>query len=430
MLELKGSVSGLGVHIQRHRSRDGRNMIPVEEALEIVLASVEPLEGQEVEILDALDRVLDEDVVSQEDIPPFDNSAMDGYAVRASDLRGASGNSPIILDVIEDLQAGYVARNSVSEGRAIRIMTGAPMPSGADSVVMVEYTKTSDDKVEVFQEVSPGENVRRAGEDVAKGAKVLSKDDPLGPAEIGLLASLGKARVRVIRPARVAILATGDELLTLDEPIEPGKIRSSNTYTLVSQCKRCKAVPMNLGIAKDTKEDVASKLEEARAADVIVTSAGVSVGDYDIVKDVLEELGTRFEFWKVAMKPGMPTAFGLMEGKPVFGLPGNPVSSMVTFELFVRPAVLKMMGRKRLKRPVVSAVLEEEVQKKPGRVNFVRAWVTCVDGVYHASTTGPQGSGILRSMSLANGLIVVPKDTTLLNKGEEVSVQLLDQPEV
>jgi len=420
-------------------------MIKVGKALGSVLGSVRVLDSKKVELRASLDKVLAENVYAGSDIPPFPNSAMDGYALIASDTEGVSSTHPRRLRVVEDLKAGYVATRSLDEGEAIRIMTGAPLPQGADAVIMVEDTKKvqslklkvasereghKDEFVEILREVKPGENVRWAGEDLRKGALVIEKGKVIGPAEIGLLASLGMDKVETIRVPKIAILATGDELIEVDKALVPGKIRSSNSYTLYGQVLRCGGIPVDLGIVRDAREEIRTKIESGLGCDMLLTSGGVSVGDYDLVKDVLAELGTEMKFWKVAMKPGKPLAFGLIRGKPVFGLPGNPVSCMIIFEQFVRPAILKMSGRTRLNRPEVLAVLRENIKKKPGRKHFLRAWVELEDGQYRAKTTGPQGSGILRSMSLANGLMIIPEDAGEVKAGEKVRVQLLDQPEI
>ena len=410
-------------------------MIKVEEALKIILDSVNVLSNEKVELRVSLDKVLAEDVYAGLDIPPFHNSAMDGYALIASDTEGASSTHPRRLRVIEDLKAGYVATRPLGSGEAIRIMTGAPFPPGADAVIMVEETKVEgeehkDEFVEILREVKPGENVRQAGEDIRKGEIVIEKGKVIGPAEIGMLASLGMDKVEVIRLPKVAILATGDELIKVNEALVPGKIRSSNSYTLYGQVLCCGGIPVDLGIVRDVREEIRTKIESGPGCDMLLTSGGVSVGDYDLVKDILAELGTEMKFWKVAMKPGKPLAFGLIRGKPVFGLPGNPVSCMVIFEQFVRPAILKMSGRIRLNRPEVLAILKEDIKKKPGRKHFLRAWVELKDGWYWVKTTGPQGSGILRSMSLANGLMIIPEDAGEVKAGEKVRVQLLDHPEM
>ena len=388
-------------------------------------------EFEKVAILEALDRVLAEEIFSDEDIPPFDNSAMDGYAVIASDTKGASASQPAVLEVVEELPAGYEAAKVVKNGEAIKIMTGAPMPKGADAVVMVEDTKLEDSRALIFKEISPGDNVRRAGEDVKKGDKVLQKGTLIRPAEIGMLAALGKPKITVVRKPRVAILSTGDELVDIGEKLSPGKIRNSNTYSLYAQIKRLNCIPIDMGIAKDVSTEVKEKIQDGLAsADMILISGGVSVGEYDLVKDVLIELGIDMKFWKVAMKPGKPMLFGIIDSKPVFGLPGNPVSVMISFEQFVRPALLKMSGRSSIRKPIFKAILDGEIRQKLGRKNFIRAWIEPVNGNYHAKITGPQGSGILRSMTLANGLIIVPEDISHIQTGAEVNVQFFDSPEV
>lgn len=411
-------------------------MISVDEALEYVLKHFEPLEPEEVEILDTLDRVLAEDVYSDMDIPPFDNSAMDGYAVRAADTVGAGPEASITLRVIADLAAGYTTDLVVEAGTAIRIMTGAPLPAGADAVVRFEETSEGlsagerrGDRIEVFRQVVVGENVRPEGEDIRKGELVLAEGTVLRPQEIGVLASLGRARVRVIRRPRVAILATGDELIAIDEPLAPGKIRNSNEYSNAALVQRYGGIPIRLGIARDDVEELTAKIREGltQKVDLFITSAGVSVGDYDVVKDVLGTEG-EMHFWQVRMKPGKPLAFGEIQGVPLLGLPGNPVSAMVSFEQFARPAILKMLGKRRLRKPTVEAILEEDV-KSSGRRNFKRAVITERDGEYYASVTGPQGSGILTSMVKANGLAIIPEGIRQMKAGERVTVQMLDWPE-
>lgn len=406
-------------------------MIPFEEALKNVLDSVSVLEAVDVPILDALGLIAAENVTSAEKVPPFDNSAMDGYAVRAAETRGASEQHPVELKVIMNLPAGRYTEHSIGKGEAIRIMTGAPVPPGADSVVQVELTKgISENCVHILKEHEKGKNIRQAGEDIDVGQTVLRMGDEITPAKIGVLASVGKASVKVNRRPVVAILATGDELLDIDEPIEPGKIRSSNSYTLISQTRACGAEPLYLGIARDTLEDMQAHLDKGLSADMVVSSGGVSVGDFDYVKDALQKLGVDFKFTKIAVKPGKPTVFGLHGKKPIFGLPGNPVSSMVIFEEFVRPALLKMMGKKKLFRPVVDAILDEDIRKKPDRMHLIRAIARRKGGNYHVSTTGPQGSGILVSMDLANAIILFPRGMKQMKKGERAKVQLIHRTEV
>lgn len=400
-------------------------MISVDEALDKILSSIKVLGCEKVSILEGLGRVIAEDVYAPRDIPPLDNSAMDGYAVKWEDIKEASKDRPVRLKVIEDLPAGFISKKVVERGCAIRIMTGAPIPKGADTVVQSEDTISEGSFVQILSAPPFGDNIRKAGEDVKKGDKVISKGDLIRPPEVGMLASLGRAFINVYQRPLVAILCTGDELVDVDEMLEEGKIISSNSYTLVSQVKECGAIPIQLGIAKDKKEDLENKLSQGLRADVIISSAGVSVGDYDFVKDVLKDLGMEMVFWKVAMKPGRPITFGLMGEKPVFGLPGFPVSSMVSFEQFIRPSLLKMMGHTKIFRPLIEAYLKEDIKKKPGRRHFIRGIITYEDGSYFVTTTGPQGSGILKSMVKANGLIIIPEDRTIVKAGEKVKVQVL-----
>ena len=402
-------------------------MISVEEALNRILARIPVLGLEKVDIIGSLRRVIGEDILSPRDIPSLDNSAMDGYAVRAADIKRALRESPIFLNVIDELPAGALPQRSVAKGEAVRIMTGAPIPKGADTVVMVEDTEKAGKGVRVFQGVPTGENIRRAGEDVKKGNRVISKGSVIRPAEVGMLASVGRAFVYVHQRPMVAILCTGNELVDVDEGIADHKIVSSNSYTLSAQVIECGALPLHLGIAKDEPEEIKERLRQCLRADVILSSAGVSVGDYDLVKDVLTGIGFQMEFWRVAMRPGQPLVFGTIGGKPTFGLPGNPVSSMISFEQFVRPSLLKMMGHKKLFRPVVEAILKEEIRKKPGRRHFMRARVSLEGDRYMVTTTGPQGSGILRSMVEANGLVIVPEGKTEVKAGEKVLVQIVDR---
>ncbi len=402
-------------------------MITVEEALGRILPYIEPLGSEKVSILDALGRVIAEDIDANRDIPPLDNSGMDGYAVKTEDLRNADPNHPVRLEVIEDLPAGFISTKTVRRGEAIRIMTGAPIPRGADAVIPVEHTGKEGRSVTIFKSVLPGEYIRRAGEDVKKGDRVISIGDLIRSAEVGMLASVRRSFVSVYQRPMVAILCTGEELVDVDGDLDDGRIVSSNSYTLAAQAQDCGAIPVQLGIARDRKEEIKEKLLQGLRADVLLSSAGVSVGDYDFVKEVLNDLGMEMVFWKVAMKPGMPLAFGRIQGKPVFGLPGNPVSSMVSFEQFVRPSLLKMMGHRQIFRPVIEALLKEDIHKEPGRRHFVRASLTFRGDQYFVTATGAQGSGILRSMMKANGLIIIPEDQEVVRAGEKVKVQLLDR---
>src|SRR3989338_456214 len=301
-------------------------MISVEAALEIILSEINPLGMERVNILSTMGRVLGEDIVADTDNPPWDNSAMDGYAVRAVDTKDASKDQPVTLQIIEDLPAGYVAKKSVKRGQTIRIMTGAPMPKGADAVIMVEETERQEargkrQEVKVFKEAKVGDNVRKAGEDFKKGDIVLRKGITIRPAEIGMLAAVGKSNIYVYQRPKVAVLSTGDELVEIDETLTHGKIINSNSYSISAQAQACGAIPIQLGIARDNKKDLKEKLTYGLTADCIISSCCVSVGFFDFVKDVLKEMGSEMRFWKVAMKPGKPLAFGIIGDKPAFGLP-------------------------------------------------------------------------------------------------------------
>jgi len=410
-------------------------MISVDEARARILEHFHPLEAEEVPILKALDRVLAEDIYSDIDIPPFANSAMDGYALRPGDTIGASRKSPVALEVVADVAAGHITHVKVEPGTAIRIMTGAPLPEGADAVVRFEETSEGlrggwGPTVEVYKEVSPRENVRPAGEDIQRGELALAKGTVLRPQELGVLASLGRPEVEVIRRPRVAILATGDELVAIDEEIGPGQIRNSNEYSTAAQVMRYGGVPVRLGIAGDRVEELKAKIEEGLAAkvDLFLTSAGVSVGEYDVVKEVLASEG-EMDFWQVNMKPGKPLAFGQIRGVPLIGLPGNPVSAMISFEQFARPAILTMLGKGPKEKPEVEVTVDEDVTNS-GRRGFIRAIVTRQEDGYHArAVTGPRGSGVLTSMMRANALLIVPEGTTLVKAGERLRAQMLDWPE-
>ena len=416
-------------------------MLSVEDALERVLSAFQPLEPERVSILETLGRVLAEDVYADVNIPPHSNSAMDGYAVRAEDTLGASAQDPVPLRVIENLAAGYVTDTVVEQGAAIRIMTGAPLPPGADAVIRFERTEQVGDVVRLLGSVPVGKNVRYAGEDVRSGALILSKGTRIRPQEVGMLAALGCQEVPVIRRPRVAILATGDELVDVDEPLGPGKIRNSNGYSNAAQVLKFGGVPTLMGIARDREEDLTSKIRAAleQGADLLLTSGGVSVGDFDVVKKVLAAEG-QITFWRVRMKPGKPLAFGQIQAEvdgkmrtmPVLGMPGNPVSVMVSFEIFARPAILTMLGVSDLVQPTVEAVLVEDIPSKDERRHYVRVHIYRQEDVapgepaYCASLTGAQGSGILTSMVKANGFAIIPEDWSSAPAGARVQAMFFD----
>jgi molybdopterin molybdotransferase len=407
----------------------GRTGISVEEARAIVLEAARPLPAEIVSAREALGRVLAEPVVSPRTLPPADCSAMDGFAVRKADV----GRVPVSLPVVCEVPAGGRGERSLEAGEAARIFTGAPLPPGADSVVRQEDTDAWGESVTIRVTPDLGEQVRAAGEDVRTGDTVLEPGTLLGPAHLGMLAAVGRSLVAVQQRPRVAVLSGGDELVEPDGDASGGRIVASNAYSLAAQCREAGAVPVNLGIARDDPVDLERLLRAGLSADLLVSSAGVSVGDHDHVRPVLEKAGCRLLFWGVRMKPGYPLAFGRFEagaGPLVFGLPGNPVSAMVTFEQFVRPVLLKLAGRRAWFRPRIDAVLDEDLDKKPGRLHFVRVTLTRdAEGRFRARSTGNQSSGVLRSMALADGLLVFPAEASRLRRGETVPVQVTD-PEI
>lgn len=420
-------------------------MISLEEALARILSFVDVLDAETRPILDCLGQVLAEDARSTIDVPPLDNSAMDGYAVLASDTVGAAQDKPHTVRVIGEVPAGHWTDDVVQPGTAIRIMTGAPVPRGADAVVQFEETDELARKargeaigmVAIYKAAELGQNIRRAGEDITRGQTVLAAGTVLRPAEIGVLASVGYATAQVFRRPRVAILATGDELVMPGQPLPPAKIYDSNTYTIAALVQKYGGIPTILGIARDRRDELVEKIGEGRKADLLLTSAGVSMGDYDIVKEVLAMEG-EISFWTVRMKPGKPLAFGTLTATtdtgqtrrvPHLGLPGNPVSTMVAFEQFARPAILKMLGRTNFAKPTIKAVVAEPIENTDGRRVFARALISREKGTYVARLTGPQGSGILTSMALAQGLVVVPEDVARVEAGSVMDVQMLDWPE-
>ncbi len=380
---------------------------------------------------DALDAVLAEDVVSPLDIPAWTNSAMDGYAARGEDVRGASAERPVRLRVVEQLPAGRFPTRTIGPGESARIFTGAPLPTGADTVVRQEDTDEGTDTVTITRDRDVGVNIRRAGEDIRRGTTVLRAGTQLGPAELGVLASLAVAHPLVYRQPRIAILGSGDEIVDVDQPEEilsGRKTASSNTHTLIALVRRAGAEPVNLGIARDTPESLRERLHQALDADLLVTTAGISVGEHDYLRRVLDELGAEQRFWKLRMRPGAPVGFGVLGEVPWIGLPGNPVSTMVTFELFVRPAIRRMGGHRLPFRRGAQVRLEEPVTLRPRLQHFLRAVVTEGPDGPTARLTGPQGSGILTSMVLANALLVIPEGQFETPAGAMVQAIRLDDP--
>ncbi len=402
-------------------------MISVEEAQKIILDEIKQTAPEKVLLSQALNRTLAEDIRSPLDHPPWDTSAMDGYAIRISDTASASKSTPVHLTVIEEIPAGKLPQKILGKGEAAKIMTGAPLPKGAEAVVKVEETATDGEGVHIYTPSENGEYIRLQGEAVRAGDAVLKKGTGIRSAEIAMMASVGKSVVPVFQQPRIAVLSTGDELADLDEPRGLDKILNSNGYGLAAQVAEAGGIPVTLGIAKDSKEDLKTKITIGLTSDFLLISGGVSMGDYDFVLEVLESLGVTMRLWKVAMKPGKPVAFGTFQGRPVFGLPGNPVSSMVTFEEFVRPAILKASGRDKIFRPMLTAILSEDIEKRPGRRQFLRAVVSVENGEYKVCSTGDQGSAILMSLVKANALMILPEAGEIIKAGEKVTVQMLSE---
>ena len=409
-------------------------LLPVDDALRRILSQITTLPAEDTPVIQALGRVLAEDIVARVNDPPFANSSMDGYAVRAEDVKTASLDSPVKLTVVMDIRAGLMPDRAVGPNQAARIMTGAPLPEGADAVIPVEQTDdqwASDgraplpDSVAVFRSLHPGDYVRPAGENIKAGQSVLRAGTVLRPQDIGVLVSIGHGLIPVVRQPRVAILSTGDELVDIDEEPASGQIRNSNSYILAGLVAVNGGIPIRLPVARDTLEDVRRCFHDALAQkpDLIISSAGVSVGTHDVVRTVVNELG-RVELWRVNLRPGKPLAFGHVQDVPFFGLPGNPVSAMVTFELFVRPALLVQTGRRYDNVPMMDAVVGEPIDSD-GRRSYLRVTLRREDDRLVARSTGTQSSGALLSMVLADGLLVIPEGVTHVAAGETLSVRLL-----
>jgi molybdopterin molybdotransferase len=397
-----------------------------ESARALILEKVPVLPHESVSIQEVVGRVLAEEVRAPWDMPQWDNSAMDGFAVRAEDC---GPSKPLLI-------AGYIPAGATAEGisvgpgKAVRIMTGAPTPAGCDTIVPVEETEEIDGQVVIKGRVKMGDHIRVRGEDVQKDALVIAAGTILRPVEINMLASFGFHSVTVFRRTKVAILSTGDELVEPGEIPGPGQIINSNAYSLAAAVREVGGEPVLLGIARDNRESLTEKLLTGLQADVLITTAGVSMGDRDLVCEVLENVGVKRLFWKIDIKPGRPTAFGLKEGKPVFSLPGNPVSSMVTFEELVRPALLKMMAHPQAIKPFINAILKETVSKKVGRTQFLRVRVVSEGNGLVASSSGDQNTGILSTMLRANGIAVLPADRAQIEAGEEVDIHMISDIDV
>lgn len=405
----------------------GMPPLTVEAAQALAVKAVRRLGAERVGLADAEGRMLQETVTATADVPPHDNSAMDGFAVRAQDVLGAAPERQVELEVIGEVAAGHLAARPVAAGQAMRIMTGAPIPAGADSVVMVEHTDTRAGRMRVLGAVEPGENIRSRGEDVRAGSNVLDAGQLLGAAEIGVLASLGRAQVRVARRPEVAILATGDELRDVGEPLTPGAIFDTNSYALSTLVRQAGGRPRLMPIVRDQPALLRAAVLEAASADLILSSGGVSVGEHDHVKAVLAELGARLELWRVAMKPGKPLALAKLGETAYFGLPGNPVSALVCFLLFVRPAILAALGAKQpFDLPQARAVLDRPLSSRSLRRSYLRARLWLDDaGELHAQLMPKQGSGVLTSMVGANGLVVIEEGAVELPAGAPVRAHII-----
>jgi molybdopterin molybdotransferase len=422
-------------------------MLTPTEAARTILEHVAPLPASRRPLREVLDQVLAEAVTSPIDLPAWDNSAMDGYAARAADVEPARPERKVTLEIVETVPAGRFPTKPIGPGQVTRIFTGAPLPAGADTVVRQEDTESdaTGTHVTVVTGRDAGKNVRHRGEDIRKDAVVLSAGTPLGPAQLGVLASIAHATPLVHDVPRVAFMGSGDEIVDLDradEILAGRKVATSNSYTLGALIRRTGGIPVELGLARDTKESLRDRLVAARGADLLVTTAGVSVGEHDLVREVLIELGGEIKLWRIAMRPGAPVGFGTLHGKPWIGLPGNPVSVMVTFELFVRPAIRRLLGHRLPFRRTVPVCVGEQITLGPKLRHFLRAVVQPASapgggggegegeggGMLTARLTGPQGSGILTSMARANALLIVPEDRPRVAAGETLPALLLDDP--
>jgi molybdopterin molybdotransferase len=406
-------------------------MLTVAEASERILAEIQPLGVESVPLRRALGRVCAEDIAATVTMPPWSNSSMDGYAVRSADITSVMSGEPVKLRVVATIEAGQFAPRRLKRGEAMRIMTGAPVPEGADSVIRKEHTDGGSAKVEIREAADVWKNIRPAGEDYHAGDLLAKRGAPVKPALIGVLASSGVSEVKTFKRPRVAIISSGNELVDIedfDEVVAQRRIVSSNSYTLDALTRVAGGLPVDLGIAADTKAALKRKLESARDCDLILTSAGVSVGDLDYTRDVFAALGGEQRFWRVKMRPGAPLAFGMLDGVPWLGVSGNPVSAMVSFELFVRPVLRKMQGHSALFRPTVTVTLEEDVKIGAKLTHFLRANVTRnEDGSLLARLTGHQSSGALTSMVKANALLIVPETSPQVAKGSQLKALMLDQ---
>jgi len=398
-----------------------RPLLTVAQARERILERIVVLPAEEIPLSHANGRVLAEDVRSDRDVPPFTNSAMDGYAVRAADTTGASEEAAVRLAVLGEIRAGVAPHIPVGPASALRIMTGAVVPEGADAVVRVEDTTEQDGQVEIRVPVERGMSVRNAGSDIRRGDLVAHAGRVMTPGLIGVLASVGRSIVRAVRRPRVLLLTTGDELRDAGEWLGPGQITNTNRYSLRAALEEAGAEVLDVGVARDTRADLLERLGAAKDADLVVSTGGVSMGAYDLVRALIEDRDA-VDFWQVALRPGKPLLVGSIEGRPLIGLPGNPVSALVGVELFVRPAVLKMQGRAEYARPRLRATTEERLANPPHLEQYFRGIARRDGDRIVVRLTGDQGSHVLRSMADANCLIVVPQGTSEVAAGASVEI--------
>ena len=401
-------------------------VLNADKALQTILKETKTLSSEKAKLRNALGRTLAEDIVAAENIPPFDNSAMDGFAVHSADVKKASQKIPITLSVAGESSAGNVFDKKLNQGEAVRIMTGAKLPDGADCIVPIELVKIGDEqKVEFSAPSKAGAHIRRAGEDFKKKEVALSKGELISPAQLGVLASFGYSKVRVVCKPKVNILATGDELVEVADKLSEGQIRNSSSYALAGFVEQAGGEATLLGIVRDKRKRIRKAIKAGLDCDVLLITGGVSVGKYDLVKDILADLGVGIKFWKVNIKPGKPLVFGKFKKTLVFGLPGNPASTSVTYLQFVRPAIHKMLGRFSPGLLRLSAILDEPITKNDGKRHFIRGIATTKGGTLHVCTTGTQSSGAMSSISKANCLIIIPEKISSLKKGSKVEVEML-----
>ncbi|WP_353096979.1 gephyrin-like molybdotransferase Glp [Tissierella praeacuta] len=405
--------------------------ISIEKANEILLSQDIKTSIIDIKILESLGYVLGEDIISDINMPPFDRSPLDGYALKSEDIKDASKENPVVLEVIDFIPAGYVSSKKIENGQAIRIMTGAKIPEGANIIIKYEDTEFTDKEVKIFNYIKPNSNIVKMGEDIEVGDMVLKKGHIIGAADIGILATLGRTMVKIYSKPKIAILATGDELVDIDQIPKEGKIRNSNSYTIAAQVKKLGGEPIILGMCNDKIKDIKDKLKSSlELADMVITTGGVSVGDADLVKEAFQEIGGEILFWKVSMKPGTPIAVAKYEDKLIFGLSGNPAAASITFEKFVRPTILRFMGKNKYNLMKVKSTLESQFTKVSNQNRYVRAITYYRDGEFFTKLPSKHSSGILSSLSGTNSLFYIKAGTGPYKNGDKIEVEILNYPEV